>query len=234
MRTDDAVPATGRARRGLARRVVLVLVGSTISTVAYAVTIRAGLGLGPLFVLQDGFARSTGISIGASVTATGFMFVALSLSLRWWPGPGTLALPVLGGVTLDAVLPHVPALPGWPLRTVAVVLATWLMALGGALVIRGRVGVAAYDAVMLGLHRILRRRRLAVIRLGREVSVLAVGYALGGAVGVGTVVTGGLIGPALQFWLRVVGGLGPAPDPAPDPAPEPLPSPVSSPAAAGG
>ena len=198
-------PARGTVRAGsCAGRVALLLAGSTISTLSYALTIRAGIGLGPLFVLQDGFARSTGISIGASVAATGFMLVAVALCLRSWPGPGTLALPVIGGVTLDAVLPSVPTMAGWPLRVTIVLLATWAMALGGAMMIRARVGVAAYDAVMLGLHRVL-RRQLAPIRLTMEATVLAIGWALGGDVGVGTVITGVLIGPGLQFWLRVVG-----------------------------
>jgi len=178
--------------------------GSTVSTLAYALTIKAGIGLGPLYVLQDGFARSAHISIGASVTATGFMFVALAACLRTWPGPGTLVLPVYGGVTLNAVLPYVPSVSGWPLRIAAVVGATFAMALGGALVIRARVGVAAYDAVMLGLHRIV-GGRIALIRLGMEASVLVVGAVLGGAVGLGTVLTGTLIGPGLQFWLRRLG-----------------------------
>ena len=68
-------------------------------------------------MLQGGLARLTGIAIGTSVTVTGFAFVFVALSLRFRPGPGTLVLPVLGGVTLDALLPHVPTLHGWPLRT---------------------------------------------------------------------------------------------------------------------
>jgi len=204
LRSRRAAPAAGP----LAQRVAVLLVGSTISTVAYALTIRAHIGLGPLFVLQDGFARTTGISIGTSVTVTGFILVGVALCLRSWPGPGTLALPVIGGVMLNALLPAVPAIGGWPLRVIVVLLSTWAMALGGALMIRARVGVAAYDAVMLGLRRVT-GRQLAPIRLAMEATVLVVGWALGGSVGVGTVITGVLIGPGLQFWMRVVGA--PAP-----------------------
>jgi uncharacterized membrane protein YczE len=168
------------------------------------VTIQAGLGLGPLFVLQDGVARHVGFALGTSVIVTGFAFVAVSMALRYRPGPGTLVLPVLGGLTLDALLPHVPTLHGWPLQAIAVVLATWFMSLGGAMVIRASVGVAAYDAVMLGLGRVL-RRPLAPIRIAMEASVLVAGWLLGGSVGVGTVITGLLIGPGIQFWLGRIG-----------------------------
>jgi len=90
--------------------VLLLLAGSLISTVCYAVTIRAQLGLGPLYVLQDGIARHADIAIGTSVMLTGFALAFVAAALRSWPGPGTLMLPLLGGVTLDALLPHVPVL----------------------------------------------------------------------------------------------------------------------------
>jgi uncharacterized membrane protein YczE len=191
------------------KRIAMLLAGSALSTVCYALTIRASLGLGPLFVLQDGLARVIGVAIGTAVIITGFGFLALALCLRSWPGAGTLLLPILGGVSLNALLPHTPSLPGWFLRVVAVVVATWMMALGGAMMIRASIGVSAYDAVMLGLHRIL-GRPLARIRLAMECTVLCIGWLLGGAVGVGTVMTGLLIGPGIQFWLH---GFGSRPSP---------------------
>jgi uncharacterized membrane protein YczE len=189
-------------------RVVLLLAGSLMATICYAETIRAGLGLGPLYVLQDGVARQLGIAIGTSVMVTGFALVFVAVVLRSWPGPGTLALPVLGGVTLDALLPHLPSIHTWPVRLAAVVVATWMMALAGALMIRASVGVAAYDAVMLGLRRVF-GRPLGPTRIAMEMTALMAGWLLGGSVGVGTAITGLLIGPGLQFWLRVIGGPSP-------------------------
>jgi uncharacterized membrane protein YczE len=186
-------------------RVGLLLLGSLIASVCYALTIRAGLGLGPLYVLQDGIARQAGIAIGTSVILTGFAFVLVATALRSWPGPGTLALPVLGGVTLDALLPDIPVLHGWPLRMGTVLWATWMMALAGAMMIRASVGIAAYDAVMLGLRRLF-GRPLGPTRLAMEMTALAGGWLLGGSVGLGTAITGLLIGPGIQFWLRVIGG----------------------------
>ena len=197
-------PGGGTRSGAFAVRGTLLVAGSTLCTLCYAVTIKASLGLGPLFVLQDGLARQLGISIGTAVIVTGFAFVAMALALRSWPGPGTLVLPVLSGVTLDAILPHVPALHGLALELVAVLVATWLMALGAAMTIRASVGVAAYDAVMLGLRRVL-GRPLGPTRLAMEATVLVAGWVLGGAVGLGTVITGLLIGPGIAFWVRIVG-----------------------------
>lgn len=179
------------------------MVGSTISTICYALTIRANLGLGPLFVAQDGLARTVHISIGAAVMWCGMTLVVIAFMLGTRPRPGTLVLPFLAGATLNTILPVVPVVHGFALRVGVVIVATWLMALGGAMVIRAAVGPAAYDTVMLGLHRVT-RRPIAPIRLTMEASVLALGWLLGGAVGLGTVLTGLLIGPAMQFWLGLL------------------------------
>jgi uncharacterized membrane protein YczE len=201
--------ARGRNGRGaLAGRIALLLGGSAIVTVCYAITIQAHLGLGPLYVLQDGIAMHARIAIGTAVIVTGFAFVAVAFALRYRFGLGTLALPIIGGLSLDALLPHVPTLHGMLVRTVAVLAATWFMALGGAMTIKACVGVSSYDAVMLGLRR-LTGRNLAPIRLLMEGTVLVGGWLLGGSVGAGTVITGLLIGPGIQFWLRRIGHLDP-------------------------
>jgi uncharacterized membrane protein YczE len=189
--------------RSMPIRVALLIGGSTLATLCYGLTIKAGSGLGPLFVLQDGLAIQAGFSIGTAVIVTGFGFVAIAMAMRTWPGPGTLVLPVLGGVTLNLLLPLLPTISGEPLRLVVVVAATWFMGLGGAMIITASVGVAAYDAVMLGLCRLL-RQPIAPVRLAMELAVFAAGWALGGAIGIGTVITALLIGPSMHVWLHVL------------------------------
>ena len=183
------------------RRTARLLLGCALSTLCYAITIRAAIGLGPLYAVQDGLAHLLNVSIGHAVMVVGVALVVMAVALRSWPGPGTVALPFIGGIALDAMLPHVPTLHGAALRFIAVVVASWMMGLGGALMITARIGVAALDAVMLGLHRIF-GRPLGPTRLAMEATMLLSGWILGGAVGVGSVVTGLLIGPSIQFWLR--------------------------------
>lgn len=161
-------------------------------------------------------AQTTGMSIGHAVMLVGVGLVIAALSLRSWPGPGTVLLPFLGGWILDAVLPVTPVIPGVGLRVAVVVAATWVMALGGALVIWASFGIAAYDAVMFGLRR-LTGRALAPIRLAMELTMLACGWLLGGTVGVGTVITAVLIGPGIQFWLRMLGSSPVRSTPSPQP-----------------
>ena len=154
-------------------------------------------------MLQDGVARHLHIALGTSVIVIGLALIVLAAALRVPPGPGTLVVPLLGGITLNELLPHLPELHGVPLRFAAVIVATLMMGLSGAVMIRTSVGVAAYDGVMLGLQPML-GKPLGTTRLAMEATVFVAGWLLGGSVGVGTALTGLLIGPAIQFCLRAI------------------------------
>jgi uncharacterized membrane protein YczE len=190
-------------------RVALLFGGCFISAVCYAFTIKADLGLGPLYAVQQGVARHLHITQGHAVMIVGATLCVVAALMRMWPGPGTLSLPFIMGGYLDALLPHTPTPHGLVLRLGVVVVASWVMALGGALVIRGRVGAAAPDLCMLAIAERTGRSNRSV-RLAMEGSWLVLGWLFGGTIGVGTVITGLLIGPALHFWIERVHSESPA------------------------
>lgn len=184
-------------------RGALVVGGAFISAVCYALTIKADLGLGPLYAVQEGISEHLEITVGQSVMVVGATLCVIAALLREWPGLGTVSLPFIMGSMVDAILPHTPDLDGLVLGLVVVAVASWFMALGGALVIRSKIGAAAPDLVMLALSRRSRFNNRQV-RLAMEASWLAMGWLLGGTIGVGTVMTGLLIGPALHFWIEQI------------------------------
>ena len=181
-------------------RVAALVGGAAISAMGYAATIKAALGLGPLFVVQEGVAGHLDITIGRSVMIVGSCLCVIAMAMREWPGIGTVSLPFLMGSMVDAMLPHTPTPGGLALRLTVVVVSTIVMALGGALIISSRLGAGAPDLVMLGISRLTRFNNRQV-RLALEASWLTMGWLLGGVVGVGSVITGLLIGPALHFWI---------------------------------
>jgi uncharacterized membrane protein YczE len=200
-------PASARFEDApLVGRVAMFLAGAVLSTYCYAVTIRANLGLGPLFAFQDGVARTTGIALGTSVTLVGVGMIVLAALFRSWPSPGTIVLPFFTGAILAPLLRISPSLHGYLPRLILVIVATWFMALGGAFSIRCVFGASAYSQLMLCLQR-LTRWRIVFAQLAMEFSMLTLGWVLGGSIGIGTLITGLLIGPGLQFWLRRIGGV---------------------------
>ncbi len=182
-------------------RVAYLVSGAAIAAAAYAATIKAELGLGPLFVVQEGIAGHLDITIGRSVMIVGSSLCVIAMAMRQWPGVGTVTLPFLMGAMVDAMLPHTPTPGGIPLRLAVVVVGTFVMALGGALIISSRLGAGAPDLVMLALSRVTRFNNRQV-RLALEAGWLFAGWLLGGAVGIGSVITGLMIGPMLHFWIE--------------------------------
>ncbi|WP_370418338.1 YitT family protein [Streptomyces sp. QH1-20] len=186
----------------LARRLVQLYGGLVLYGVSAGLQLRAGLGLAPWDVLNQGVAGRTGLSIGTVSILIGVLVLLLWIPLRQRPGLGTVSNVLVIGLALDATLALVPALPGslW-VRIPLLVLAIVLGAAATGLYITPRFGPGPRDGLMTGLHRST-GRSVRLVRTCIEVVVLATGFALGGSVGAGTVLYAVGIGPLSQYFLR--------------------------------
>ncbi|WP_371286985.1 YitT family protein [Mycobacterium sp. PS03-16] len=167
-----------------------------------ALMVRAGLGLDPWDVLHQGLARHTGMTIGTASAVVGGAVLLAWIPLRNRPGVGTVANVVVIAVTVDAALAVLPAPTALPVRVGWLVGAVVLNALATVLYVGAGLGPGPRDGLMTG---IVRRSGLSVrlVRTSIEAAVLAAGWVLGGAVGVGTVVYALAIGPLVQLILRL-------------------------------
>ncbi|MBB2933587.1 putative membrane protein YczE [Amycolatopsis bartoniae] len=185
------------------RRFPQLLAGLVLYGASMAMMTRAGLGLDPWDVLADGLTRHTGWTFGTAVAVASVFVLLLWIPLRQRPGIGTVLNVVVISVVVDlvrAVLPQQEAL-GWriPLLVGGVV----LNGLATAAYVGTRLGPGPRDGLMTGLSA---RTGLSV-RLARtliEVTVVAVGWLLGGSVGLGTVLYAFSIGPLTQAFLPLV------------------------------
>ncbi|MCA6096578.1 hypothetical protein LE181_31010 [Streptomyces sp. SCA3-4] len=187
---------------GLARRLVQLYGGLVLYGVSIALQLRAGLGLAPWDVLNQGVSRHTGLSMGTVTIAIGALVLLLWIPLRQRPGLGTVSNVLVIGLMVDATLRVVPAPPGalW-VRIPLLLFAVVLCGLATGLYIAPRFGPGPRDGLMTGLHR-RTGRSVRLVRTCIEVLVLATGFVLGGTVGVGTVLFAVGIGPLAQFFLR--------------------------------
>ena len=193
------------ARRRLAW--VRLLTGLWLFAVGVVLGLRSGLGVSPWDVFHDGVRQATPLSFGAATVLVGVVLVVVALAFGVRPGPGTLVNMVAIGVFADALLAsgfvQGLAAGSLPVRLAAVLAGVGLVALGSALYIGAGLGSGPRDSLMLALSA---RTRLPVglVRGLLEVIVLGVGWLLGGAVGVGTVLFAFGIGPAVQLAFRVL------------------------------
>lgn len=203
----------------LGRRLPQLFVGLWLYGFAMALFIRSGLGLDPWDVFHAGIQRLVGWSFGTVVIVVGFAVLLLWIPLRQAPGLGTIANAVVIGLATDATLAWVPAardsLAAWTLLAVGIV----VNGLAGALYIGAQLGPGPRDGLMTGIAR-RTGWSLRLVRTGLELSVLLIGWSLGGLVGIGTLVYAVSIGPLVQLFLPYVVVKLADPSAQPDAAPE--------------
>ncbi|MER7407705.1 hypothetical protein ABT373_35835 [Streptomyces sp. NPDC000070] len=186
----------------LARRLTQLYAGLALYGASSALLVRSGLGLEPWNVLHQGLAERTGLSIGVVLTIVGAAVLLAWIPLRQRPGLGTISNVLVIGMAMDATLALVPDAHGWTLRVTLMVAGIVLNGAATGLYIAARFGPGPRDGLMTGLHQ----RTGVSIRLVRtviEFTVVATGFALGGTVGIGTLLYAVAIGPLAQLFLRV-------------------------------
>ncbi len=187
-------------RRRLPRRLVQLYVGLWLYGLACACFVRSGLGLDPWDVLHQGISKRTGPAIGTVTIVVSAVVLLLWIPLRQRPGLGTLSNALLVGFSLNVSLAMLPGhAPLW-VRVGELLGGIVLLGMATGLYIGADFGPGPRDGLMTGIAR-RTGRSIRLVRTAIELTVLAVGFALGGTVGVGTVLFALTIGPVTQFFL---------------------------------
>jgi len=182
------------------RRLTQLFAGLILYGISLAFMLRAGLGLAPWDVLHQGLAQITGTSVGTMVIVVSFVVLLFWIPLRQPPGFGTFANALMVGVAVDVTLLVMDDIDSVVLRIGLLVSGVLLNALATALYIGASLGPGPRDGLMTGLVR-RTGRSVRLVRTTLEVTVLVVGWLLGGTVGVGTLLYAFAIGPIAQLLL---------------------------------
>lgn len=185
----------------LGRRLPQLYVGLILYGISLAVLIRSEIGLPPWDVLAQGVARWVPVSFGTVTIILGALVLLLWIPLRQRPGLGTLSNVFVVGLAIDFGLWLIPETSSWPLRVTLLIAGIVLNGIAGAIYIGSQFGPGPRDGLMTGLAA-RTGRSLRLIRTGIEVTVLIIGFVLGGTIGIGTVAYALAIGPLVQFFLR--------------------------------
>jgi uncharacterized membrane protein YczE len=188
-----------RAGRHL-RRWLQLVVGLVVAALSIAMMVEAHLGLDPWNVLHEGLVKHLGLSFGTVTVISGLVVLLLWIPLRQPLGVGTIVNAVLVGALVDGALWLVPTPDELWLRVMFLLVGVVLCGAAGAVYLGSHLGPGPRDGLMTGLVA-RTRRSIRLVRTTLEASVLAVGFLLGGTVGIGTVVFAFAIGPLVQFFL---------------------------------
>lgn len=181
-------------------RLAYLYVGLILYGTSAALQVRAGLGLDPWDVLHQGIARHVYLEIGTVSILVGALVLLAWIPLRQRPGLGTVSNVVLVGASMNVALALLPQTRLLAWRGAELAGGIVLCGLATGLYIGARLGPGPRDGLMTGLAA-RTGRSIRLVRGSIELAVLAVGWLLGGSVGIGTVLFAVAIGPLVQLFL---------------------------------
>ena len=181
------------------RRLVQLYAGLVLYGVSSAMLVLAGFGLDPWDVFHQGLSRTIGLGIGTWSILVGAAVLLLWIPLRQRPGFGTLSNVVMIGGSLNVTLAVVPVPQLMAVRVLILVAGVVLNGVATGCYIGAGLGPGPRDGVMTGLAA--RGHSIRVVRTAIELTVLAIGFGLGGKVGVGTLVYAVSIGPLAHIFI---------------------------------
>ncbi|NHV88047.1 hypothetical protein G9X53_01635 [Cronobacter dublinensis] len=187
------------------RRLLQLYVGLALYGVSTAMFVRSNLGTDPWNVFHLGLARLLSLNIGVVIIGVGVLVLLLWVPLRQKPGLGTTSNVIMIGLAADAALAVLPAPSSLAVRSGLLVAAVVVNALATGMYIGAGFGAGPRDGLMTGIN-VRTGWSVRSVRTAIEVSVLLAGWAMGGTLGIGTVVYALTIGPLIQLclpWFQV-------------------------------
>jgi uncharacterized membrane protein YczE len=184
----------------MTRRILQLLIGLFLYGIGIALIVRAAIGVAPWDVLTQGIDNHTHLGFGLITVLMSGVVLLLWIPIRQKLGIGTVLNALLVGPSADVGLWLIPeGLDLW-LRIVLFAAGLLVLAAATGLYIGAHFGPGPRDGLMTGLHR-RTGWKIWIVRTGIEVVVLAIGWALGGNVGVGTVLFAVLVGPLCNWTI---------------------------------
>lgn len=194
---SSAIPPMATDR--LVERITRCVIGLAFFGIGISMVMDARIGAPPWDVFHQGVAERVDREVGTVIIATGAALMLLWIPLRQKPGIGTILNAIEIGLVANIALAILPRPDSVAVQVPMMLCGVVVTAIGSGLYIGSGLGPGPRDGIMTGLAA--RGVPLRIARTGIEVTVLVVGWFLGGQVGVGTVAFAVLIGPLVQVFL---------------------------------
>ena len=182
------------------RSFVILCFGLALFGLGEALLIASAAGVSPWTVFAEGVTNVTGWSIGLATFIISVCVLLTWIPLRQIPGIGTIANAIIIALMLDFSLPYLPKPDDFMLQSLQALIGVLVTGLGGGIYLIANLGPGPRDGLMTGLQQ-LTNLPIAWVRSGIEISVVIIGWYLGGTVGLGTILFAFLIGPSVAASL---------------------------------
>lgn len=184
---------------------VRLLIGFVFCASSTVLMLNSNLGLSPWDVFHDGVTKISGITIGQASIIVSIIFVIVGMILGQKLGLGTILNMIVVGEMIDLIMEMniIPVSTNLISGVIMMIFGMLVMGFGCYLYIGCGLGCGPRDGVMLALSE-KTKKPIKYIRAIMEVSVLIIGYVLGGAVGVGTFISAIGLGYSMQLMFKLL------------------------------
>ncbi|MGI6777713.1 MAG: YczE/YyaS/YitT family protein [Acetivibrionales bacterium] len=185
-------------------RIIRLYFGIFLTSVGVVMTYNANLGLSPWDVFHQGISKITGITIGVATIIVGVVIVIINAFMRERLGWGTLINMVFVGVFIDLLMLNglIPVFHSFVARLAMMLAGLFVIGVGSFFYIGSGLGAGPRDGLMVVLTQ-KTKKSVRLVRSTIETAALVIGFALGGTVGVGTVISALVIGFFVQLAFKI-------------------------------
>ena len=186
--------------------VLFLFVGLSIFGFGHAILFGSNFGVSPWMVLAQGLAIQFEIGIGLSIIFASFGVLLFWIPLKEKPGIGTFINFFVVAAVIEITLPYIPYQTDISLKLLQVFLGILVIGIGGSIYLIANLGPGPRDGLMTGISK-KTEIPMAYVRNALEISVVIIGWSLGGTAGVGTLIFAIMIGPvivAYMYFLKTI------------------------------
>ena len=186
--------------------VLFLFIGLSIFGFGHAILFGSNFGVSPWMVLAQGLAIQFEIGIGLSIIVVSFGVLLFWIPLKEKPGIGTFINFFVVAAVIEITLPYIPYQTDISLKLLQVFLGILVIGMGGSIYLIANLGPGPRDGLMTGISK-KTEIPMAYVRNALEISVVIIGWSLGGTAGVGTLIFAIMIGPvivAYMYFLKTI------------------------------
>ena len=183
--------------------VLFLFIGLSIFGFGHAILFGSNYGVSPWMVLAQGLAIEFGIGIGLSIIVVSFGVLLFWIPLKEKPGIGTFINFFVVAAVIEMTLPYIPYQTDISLKLIQVFLGILVIGIGGSIYLIANLGPGPRDGLMTGISK-KTKIPMAYVRNVLEISVVIIGWSLGGTAGVGTLIFAIMIGPVIVAYMYLM------------------------------
>jgi uncharacterized membrane protein YczE len=183
-----------------------LILGLFLFGLGESLIITASIGMSPWTVLAEGLSLTSGLSIGVLTFIISLVVLLLWIPLKQKAGIGTILNVIIIAAVIEWSLPYLPHPETYLMQIFQAILGTLIVGFASGIYLIANLGPGPRDGLMTGCQRVT-NLPIAWVRVFLEITVISIGWTLGGTIGVATVIFAFGVGPAVSLGLYLIASI---------------------------